>query len=123
MPKIFNRFIYNIRYIIFNILYTFISNTIQYYLIVWCVNETDSKNPKVAKTNKGKLMILSSCAVCSLTNFDSDKNVVILGVDNVSSVHIDNKRKGILLLVEGPTQASDDTTIAVEGKYSSNFTR
>ena len=36
------------------------------------------------------------------------KNVVIFGVDNSSSMHIDNKKKGILVLDEGPTERLTD---------------
>ena len=36
-----------------------------------------------------------------------------------SSVHIDNKNKDILILVEG----SDDTTLTAETKYHINFKR
>ena len=32
------------------------------------------------------------------------KNVIIFGVDMSSSVHVDNKKKDILILGEGPTQ-------------------
>ena len=39
-----------------------------------------------------------------------------------SSVHIDNKKK-ILILGEGPTLGLDDTTLTVKAKYSINFTR
>ena len=42
------------------------------------------------------------------------KNVVIVGVDGRSSVDVDNKKKDILVLGEGPAQGSDDTTIAEE---------
>ena len=37
--------------------------------------------------------------------------------DMRSSVHVDNKRKYILILGEGPTQGLDDTTLTVEAKY------
>ena len=40
-----------------------------------------------------------------------------------SSVHVDNKGKDILILVEGPTQELDDTTLTAEAKYSINFTQ
>ena len=40
-----------------------------------------------------------------------------------SSVHIDNKRKDILIFGEGPTQGLDDTTLTAEAKYSINFSR
>ena len=54
--------------------------------------------------------------------FDWCKNVVIFGVDDNSSVHIDNKKKkDILVLDSGPTQALDDTAITAEVKYSIDF--
>ena len=40
-----------------------------------------------------------------------------------SSVHVNSKRKDILILVEGPTQGLDDTTLTVETKYPINFTQ
>ena len=39
-----------------------------------------------------------------------------------SSAHVDNKKKDILILGEGPTEAWDDTTLAVEKKYWIIFT-
>ena len=38
------------------------------------------------------------------------------------SVHIDNNKKDILVLVEGPTQELDGTTLIAEKKYLINFT-
>ena len=38
-----------------------------------------------------------------------------------SSVHIDNKKKDILILGIGPTQKLDDTTLTAEAQYSINF--
>ena len=51
------------------------------------------------------------------------KNVIILGADMSSSVHIDNKNKDILIFVEGPIQGLDDTTLTAEAKYPINFTQ
>ena len=51
------------------------------------------------------------------------KNVVIFGVDMISSVHIDDKKKDILILVIGPTHGLDDTTLTAEAQYSINFSR
>ena len=49
------------------------------------------------------------------------RNVRIFGVDMSSSVHVDNKKKDILILREGPTQGLEHTLTA--GKmYSINFT-
>ena len=38
-------------------------------------------------------------------------------------MHLDNKKKDILVLGKGPTQGSDDTTITAEVEYSINFSR
>ena len=43
-----------------------------------------------------------------------DKQVIIFGADMSSSVHIDNKKKDILILGEGSTQGLDDTTLTAE---------
>ena len=40
-----------------------------------------------------------------------------------SSVHIDNKKKDILVLGERPTQGLNDTTLKAEAKFSINFSR
>ena len=40
-----------------------------------------------------------------------------------SSVHIDNKKKDILILGIGPTQGLDDTTLSAEAQYSIKFSR
>ena len=51
-------------------------------------------------------------------------SVIIFGVDMRSSVHIDNKKKDILMLGFGPTQGLDDTMLTAEGaQYSINFPR
>ena len=44
------------------------------------------------------------------------KNVIIFGVDNSSSVLVDNKKKVVLAHGEGPTQGLDDAKEA-EAKY------
>ena len=51
------------------------------------------------------------------------KSVFIFGADMSSSVHIDNKKKDILILGERPTQGLDDTTLKAEAKFSVNFSR
>ena len=51
------------------------------------------------------------------------KNVIIFEADMSSSVHVDNKKKDILILGEGPTQRLDDTTLTAEERYSINFTK
>ena len=49
------------------------------------------------------------------------KNVAIFGVDDSSSVYINNKKKDILFLEEGPTQGLDDTKMTEDAKYFINF--
>ena len=49
------------------------------------------------------------------------QNVLIFGADMSSSVHIDNKKKDILLLGKGPTQELEHMLTA-EKMYSINFT-
>ena len=36
------------------------------YRSLKCRKNTETKNPKIAKTNKGKLIILSKCTVCDI---------------------------------------------------------
>ena len=57
----------------------------------------------------------------SFLNGGLGQNVLIFGAGMGSSVHIDNKKKGILVLGKGPTQGLDDTLTA-EKTYSINFT-
>ena len=42
------------------------------------------------------------------------KNVITFSVDHSSLVHIDNKKKDILILWKGPTDGLDDTTLTKE---------
>ena len=59
----------------------------------------------------------------SLPDGSMGKNIIIFGVDMSSSVHIDNKKKDILILGIGPTQGLDDTTLTAKAQYSINFSR
>ena len=51
------------------------------------------------------------------------KNAIIFGADMSSSVLIDNKSKGILILGKGPQQGLDGTTLTAEAIYPINFTQ
>ena len=42
------------------------------------------------------------------------QNVIIFGADMNSSIHIDNKRKGILILGIGPTQGLGENSLTAE---------
>ena len=46
----------------------------------------------------------------------------MFGVDMITSVHDDNKKKYILILGQGLTQGLYDTTLTAEKNYSINFT-
>ena len=48
-----------------------------------------------------------------------DKNIIIFGADMNSSVHIDNKKKDILILGEGPTLGLNDTSLTAEKSIQS----
>ena len=51
------------------------------------------------------------------------KNIIIFGADMSSSVHVNIKAKGILILGEGPTRGLDGTILTAEAKYPINFTQ
>ena len=46
------------------------------------------------------------------------KSVIIFGIDMSSSVHVDKKKKDILILGEGPTQGINDATLTAEKQES-----
>ena len=48
---------------------------------------------------------------------------VILGVDISYSVHVDSKRKDIIVLGKSLTKGLNETTIIQESKYTINFIR
>ena len=49
--------------------------------------------------------------------------IIIFGVDMSSSLHVDNKKKDILILGEGPTQGLFGTKFTAEKKCPLNFTK
>ena len=58
---------------------------------------------------------------CSFGN-GFGRDCILFGVDMSSSVHVDNKKKDILILGKGPTQGLDGTTLTAEKLYSIHFT-
>ena len=50
------------------------------------------------------------------------QHVMIFGVYMSSSVHVDNKKKGNLLIGKGPTQGLGEHLLTTEKMYSINFT-
>ena len=63
------------------------------------------------------------CSRFLFTDGSFGKNVIVFGADMRSSVHVDDKRKDILILVEEPIQGLNDTTLTAEAKYPINFTQ
>ena len=57
----------------------------------------------------------------SFPNGGFGQNVLIFGADMSSSIHIDNKKKDILILGRGPPQGLE-STLTTEKMYSINFT-
>ena len=55
-----------------------------------------------------------TCSQFSWTNGELGKNVVIFGVDNSSSMYVDNRKRDIIVLGKGPTDGLDDTKITTE---------
>ena len=53
----------------------------------------------------------------SLLDGSMGKNIIIFGVDMSSSVHIDNKKKDILILGFAPIQGLAYTTLKAEAQY------
>ena len=49
------------------------------------------------------------------------KSVIIFRVDMSSSVHVDKKKKDILILDEGPTQALNDAALTAEKQVFNQF--
>ena len=56
------------------------------------------------------------CSQSSLSKGECGKNVVIFGVDNSSSTHVDDRKKDIIIFGEGSTDELDDTAITTEAK-------
>ena len=59
----------------------------------------------------------------SLPDGSVGKNVIIFRSDISSPVQIDNKKKDISVLGQGPTQGLDDTALTAEVQYSINLSR
>ena len=70
------------------------------------------------------VMILDSMHIHNfpLPDCNFGKNIIIFGVDNSYSVHVDNKKRNIIVLDEGLTQGLDNIAITAEDKYPINFT-
>ena len=63
----------------------------------------------------------NSRSYSSLPDGSMGRNVIIFGADMSSTVHIDNKGKDILILLDEATQGLDGNIFIAEAKYSINF--
>ena len=59
----------------------------------------------------------------SLPDGSTGKNFIIFRADMSSSMHIDNRKKDILILGEGPTQGLYNTILTAETKYPINYSQ
>ena len=87
-----------------------------------CLVGTKNADPDKYKYS-GYGIRFDSRSVLSFTDGNTGRKVIIFGADMSSSVHIDNKRKYILILDKGPTQGVDYITLTAEAAYSINFTK
>ena len=72
----------------------------------------------------GYIIRFDACSSFSLSNGSGfGKNVIIFGVENSTSVHVDKNKKDILILRKVPTDGLDDNTITAEAEYSITFTK
>ena len=71
----------------------------------------------------GDCIGFDSRSLFSRQNFHWGKNVITFGVDMSSLVHIDNKKKDILILGKCSSHKLDDTTLTAEAQYSISFSR
>ena len=55
-----------------------------------------------------------SGSIFPVSNADWSKKAIIFEMGNSELVHIDERKKGTLVLNKGPVQRLDDTTITVE---------
>ena len=82
------------------------------------------KNPDINKYNYSGYSIGFDVKVTfGFRAIGFGRNIIIFGADMDSSVHIDNKKKYILLPGKCPTQGLDYTTLAAEKMYWINFIR
>ena len=111
---------------------------------VYIVHELGASSSNV---NDPTIKICLFCAVTLTKNADIDKyrysgygigldrrssfsfpggglgqNIIILGVDMNSAIHIDNKGKDILILGKGPTEGLGEHSLTAQKMYSINFT-
>ena len=86
--------------------------------VKWAKNDADTDK----SSHSGNGIGFHSRSLFSIPNFDWGKNVFFL-VDMSSFVHIDNRRKDIVIFGKGPTRELNGTTFTAKAEYSINFSR
>ena len=82
---------------------------------------TLTKNADIEKYKYSGYGIGFDRSSVSFTSGGFGQNVLMFGADMSTSIHIDNKKKNILVLGRGPTQGLK-STLTAEKMYSINFT-
>ena len=101
-----------------------ILNYHQYAILENCLSGVVklSKNANISKYKYFRYDIgFDGYGTCLYPSAGFGQNAKIFGVDMSCSVHVDNKKKDFLILVEGPIRLLDDTIITAEKKYSINL--
>ena len=84
------------------------------------VKLTQNAHPDLISIN---ILAFDTCGSILLLDGDEfGKNVIIFSGDTSSSIHIDNMKKDILILGEGPVDDLKNTMLTTEKKYFINFT-
>ena len=80
---------------------------------------TDTSNYKY----EGYGIAFDSGGSFTIGNITKGKNVIIFGVDTISSIHSTNKTQNIYVLGKYFIQGINETTIYAEKSYETNFTK
>ena len=83
-----------------------------------------SKNARTSKYKyKGYGIYFDKGGSFSEGSINNGRNVLIFGVHKFSLLHSNNKANYIYVMIKGPVQGIDDTTLYAEKVYSQNFTQ
>ena len=83
-----------------------------------------TKNADTSKYNyKGYGICFDEGGTFSMGNINNGRNVLIVGVDESSVVHLNNKANNIYVMGDGIMQGINTTTLHAEKIYSQNFTQ
>ena len=78
------------------------TNNFKFQICLFEATSTVKNNDKVKYAYIGYEITFDSAGSWNFNN-DNARNVIIFGVDNISSFHADNRKNNFLVLGEGPT--------------------